>query len=569
MQTWSASIIAWTGNPINIDSSSGMDRQCERSEEHLNGVRPMKKFLRLVLATLAIFCLGGAHASSYFFNGTLDSDDGLEFFRVVIGADSTLTATTLSFGGGTAFSGQNVSAGGFAPVLALFDQAGLLQQLSVGSAGSCVGTANSQCWDATLTSMLTSGFYTLVLSQDGNVPMGPTLTDGYLFANNAFYTGTLFLGDPSKKFIGADGSQRTGSWALTIEGAYATASLVPEPASAVSLVLGLIVIAGLLYPKRLSRGVKLATFLGASSLAPIAASAAEAVVVADSHVSVSQPSLNFGSLPQVAVGAGSVGLFRFDLSHLPPGTTASQIKQANLVLWTTRVGTAGTIEAQRVFGPWNEGTVTAGGTPTLGGTGSGAAFNVSAANQFSVVDITAWARDWISNPGSNYGIALVASAGTQVFFESKEGGGRYARIDLTLSDAALVSSPQCVGNGRILQFDGARFVCFNAQSPAMTYVHPDSSAAFGCAGLGWQGLTVTIKNDFFSGRTVTLSASNLRADYNWANANFSSSLTNAFPVSISYANGRDVAQLMVAADGNLYGRCKTYTDWELMHSGLF
>jgi hypothetical protein len=66
------------------------------------------------------------------------------------------------------------------------------------------------------------------------------------------------------------------------------------------------------------------------------------------------------------------------------------------------------------------------------------------------VDVTAQARQWVSNPGSNFGLALApapSAPGTVAFFDSKENTatGHVARLDLTLSDQGPQGLP---GHGR-------------------------------------------------------------------------------------------------------------------------
>jgi hypothetical protein len=61
------------------------------------------------------------------------------------------------------------------------------------------------------------------------------------------------------------------------------------------------------------------------------------------------------------------------------------------------------------------------------------------AGQFVTVDVTAQVKNWVTNPGANFGLALAPALGsetTAVFFDSKENTatGHLARLDLTLAD---------------------------------------------------------------------------------------------------------------------------------------
>lgn len=174
-------------------------------------------------------------------------------------------------------------------------------------------------------------------------------------------------------------------------------------------------------------------FVGASALAT------EAPLAADAHISTAAPANNFGSLPSLNVGGGATALLRFDLSGLPAGATAAKVVKANLIVYVNRIGTPGAVEVQQVFSPWAEPTVTVGTAPTLGGPGSGVTVPVAQAGQFVVVDVTQRVKDWVTNPASNFGLALtpaLSAPGTAVFFDSKENTqtAKSARLDITLAD---------------------------------------------------------------------------------------------------------------------------------------
>ena len=136
-------------------------------------------------------------------------------------------------------------------------------------------------------------------------------------------------------------------------------------------------------------------------------------------------------------------------------------------------------------------------------------------------------------------------------------------------DSGLANVPVCTGYGNFLQFDGAGFQCIDAkQKRVSSYVHPNADSAFGCAGAGWRDLTVVASKDWLNNITVTLSASNLRADYAWANAGFSNTNT-IFPVGIGWGNGRDYIQLRVNSSGTLEGACKSGGSWNTLKTGIF
>jgi len=200
----------------------------------------------------------------------------------------------------------------------------------------------------------------------------------------------------------------------------------------------------------LHRGLVPGLLAGTLALFGPPARALDAPLAADGHVSRQLPANNFGSLPTLNVGGDSTALLRFDLAGLPAGTTAAKLMQANLVLWINRVGTVGQVEVQPVRSAWSEATVTGTTAPVLGGLGSGVSVPVTAANQFVTVDVTALAKDWVTNPGANFGVAVTPSAAapaTVVFFDSKENTatGHVARLDIVLADQGAVGPPGPAG----------------------------------------------------------------------------------------------------------------------------
>jgi hypothetical protein len=202
--------------------------------------RPYPRRAAARSATALVFALalaaGAAHAGTTALQGALSADDGLAVFSFDLLAAGDVAARSWSYNGGSNAAGQVVAAGGFAPVLSLFDGAGNLVAIDVGSARTC---AISFCWDASLSYLgATPSHYTLVLSQDGNTPLG-AWADGYAMAGQPHYTAAyLGGGNPGASFVQIDGAQRTGNWALDVA-LPAGVTLVPEPGAAALLAAGL------------------------------------------------------------------------------------------------------------------------------------------------------------------------------------------------------------------------------------------------------------------------------------------------------------------------------------------
>lgn len=185
---------------------------------------------------------GAASAGTLSLQGRFEADDERAVFSFEVAAADHLVARTFSYGGGLNAQDRTVAAGGFAPVLSLFQDGFGLLQLAVGSHTACA--AASFCWDATLDLALPAGRYTLVLTQDGNLPLGDSPADGFSQDGRPDFTGVDHLGQPDLRFVQVDGQGRSGHWALDV-----SAAAVPEPSP--TALLGAALLAGVLCGRRL------------------------------------------------------------------------------------------------------------------------------------------------------------------------------------------------------------------------------------------------------------------------------------------------------------------------------
>ena len=165
-------------------------------------------------ATLVLMLSAGSAAAGIrVADGVFSNDDDLWSTSFDLVQSDVLTVSSFSYGGDTS---RHIAAGGFAPVLTLFQDGVGLLQLAQANAVCAPGAASADpvsgfCWDATLTLVAANaGHYTLVLSQDGNNALGQSLAEGYSRAGEHDYTGLDYLGLAGARFVQVDGTQRTG-----------------------------------------------------------------------------------------------------------------------------------------------------------------------------------------------------------------------------------------------------------------------------------------------------------------------------------------------------------------------
>ena len=133
---------------------------------------------RLGIVTLA-FCMsiGVATAGNFSFTGIFTQDDQLELFQFTA-PSASLVVRTWGYAGGTNANGQLIAAGGFDPILSVFDATGGLvsSSLLVGTnndgAGVATDPTTGNAFDSllALNSLSAGGTYVLVLSQNDNAP---------------------------------------------------------------------------------------------------------------------------------------------------------------------------------------------------------------------------------------------------------------------------------------------------------------------------------------------------------------------------------------------------------------
>ncbi len=190
----------------------------------------MKRHLTTALAALVLAAAGTtASAANVSFTGTLPGDNAVQLFSFTLDAISDVTLRSWSYAGGVNAAGQAIAAGGFDPLVTLFDGLGagaLLIDANDDGLGVAIDPVTGNAYDSLLELLaLPVGSYTVALSQFANFAGGPTLGDGFIGGGNAGFDG------------------RSAAWALDIL-SVARASVIAEP-SALAMALLALVGAGL------------------------------------------------------------------------------------------------------------------------------------------------------------------------------------------------------------------------------------------------------------------------------------------------------------------------------------
>ena len=184
------------------------------------------------------------------------------------------------------------------------------------------------------------------------------------------------------------------------------------------------------------------------SLSPLAGQAATVTAAADTYVSSSNATVNYGSATALSVGEGASALIAFDLSSLPAGLTASNIEKATFTVFVHKANTAGALDLAQVTAPWSEALVTYNNRPTAAAAIQGVP--VSASESYVTFDITLLVRQWVIGAAENYGVEISASAGqpaTVVDLDSKESTStsHSAFAEITLVSMGPQGSPGTPG----------------------------------------------------------------------------------------------------------------------------
>lgn len=180
----------------------------------------MKKLVKKLLATLTlVLSAGTASAANFSVVSALQEENDLVLFNFSLLQAANVTLQTLSYDGGNPaqFPAINIPAGGFDPLLSLFDAAGNL--VGFGDDINFIdGDPVGSNLDARIVAAnLGAGSYRLILSNFANEPIGDTLAEG-------------FTGLGSFDFTDSFGQVRTPLFAVDLINISALQSVVFNPA---------------------------------------------------------------------------------------------------------------------------------------------------------------------------------------------------------------------------------------------------------------------------------------------------------------------------------------------------
>src|SRR4051794_14687618 len=164
----------------------------------------MRARVTLVLILAITLASALCNAADFSFSGTFTEVNQVQNITFTVGNGSTVVIRSFGYAGGTNSIGTPIPAGGFDPVVFLFQGAGSTATLIDRNDDelNCLHVArdpiNNQCYDTyplekgtlldanTLVGGLDPGTYTVVVSDYANCAVGPTLGDGFPGKGGAF-----------------------------------------------------------------------------------------------------------------------------------------------------------------------------------------------------------------------------------------------------------------------------------------------------------------------------------------------------------------------------------------------
>lgn len=207
--------------------------------------------MKNLIPLLGLLAAANCAASIISYTGTLVTPEDYFQTTATLSAAGTLTLQTYGFGGGASAAGP-VSAGGFDPLVAVFDDTGQVIEgtsdslTNYGSFEGCppaglvtIGTVPNQCGDITMSLSLAAGAYTIILSDAAYVPWA-LYDNGNLGEGFSDLTGGFTPLQTCATSV--DCNNDTSNWALdvTTPGTTTLGTNAPEPGAMGIAGLGLL-----------------------------------------------------------------------------------------------------------------------------------------------------------------------------------------------------------------------------------------------------------------------------------------------------------------------------------------
>jgi hypothetical protein len=207
------------------------------------------KTMHKMLLGAALLSAAPAFATDFSYTGTFRQDDNVAFFDFVATGTSTVTLRSFSYAGGVNSAGATIAAGGFDPILTLYDLAtGNRISFQDDGSGVPVDPVTGAPFDVNFSSTLAAGTYRVALSQYNNFG-GATLSDAFGRAGSGNFTQAYCDMGITAPFCDFTGAKRTSAWAFDILGvdtAIGPGGTVPEPATWAMMILGMGAVGGAL-----------------------------------------------------------------------------------------------------------------------------------------------------------------------------------------------------------------------------------------------------------------------------------------------------------------------------------
>lgn len=182
----------------------------------------------VVIAMSFVVSAAASPAATLSEQGEFQQDDDVALVAFNVSMPFDVVIESLGYAGGVNGDGISVPAGGFDPVLSLFDANGLLIA-EADDGREVVDPSSGEAFDSLLSMSLPAGSYTVALTQFDNYAIGPMLEDGFERVGEGNFTSEFGPGPAFNDFDGV----RTGRWALDI-----TIPQIPEPATIIVLAMG-------------------------------------------------------------------------------------------------------------------------------------------------------------------------------------------------------------------------------------------------------------------------------------------------------------------------------------------